>query len=124
MSLINTSLSLLLKASLAGIVLFTTRSPKSGWCVVSTRGLEGAALNILKALGGLKGAALNILKGTALNMSKTSCEKHYVIYSAREFKGASSNILLKGCRRGVALMSLHGGKGNCLGSPGPDLWDP
>jgi hypothetical protein len=124
MSLINASLLLLLKASLAGIVLFTARSPKSGWCVVSTRGLEGAALNMSKAPGGLKGAVLNILKGAALNMSKTSCEKRCVICSAREFEGALSNVLLKGCRRGVALMSLYSCKGNCLGSPGLDLWDP
>jgi len=83
--------------------------------------LEGAALNILKAPGGLKGAALNTLKGAALNMSKTSYKKHCVIYSAREFKGALSNISLKGYRRGVALMSLYGCEGNCLGSPGLDL---
>jgi hypothetical protein len=76
---------------------------------------------MLKALGGLKGAILNILKGTALNISKTSCKKHYVIYSAREFKGALSNVSLKDYRRGVALMSLYGYEGNYLGSPGLDL---
>jgi hypothetical protein len=83
--------------------------------------LEGAALNILKALVGLKGAALNILKGAALNISKTLCEKHCVIYLAREFKGASFNMSLKDYRRGVVLMSLYSYEGNSLGSPGLDL---
>jgi hypothetical protein len=121
MSLINTSLSLPLKASLVGIILFTTWSPKSGWCVISTKRLKGAVLNISKVLKGLKGAALNILKGAALNISKTLCEKHCIIYSAREFKGILSNILLKGYKRGVALISLYSYKGNYSGSPSPDL---
>ena len=124
MSLINASLLLLVKVSLAGIILFIAQSPKSGQYIISTKGLEGAVLNILKALGGLKGAALNILKGTALNISKTLYKKHYVIYSAREFKGALSNMSLKGYRRGVILISLYGYKGNYLGSPSPDLQDP
>ena len=74
-----------------------------------------------KALGGLKGATLNILKGAALNILKTSYKKHCVICLAREFKGALSNISLKGYRRGIALMSLYSGEGNYLGSPSPDL---
>ena len=83
--------------------------------------MEGAVLNMLKALGGLKGAILNILKGAALNISKTLYEKHCIIYLVREFKSVLSNILLKGCRRGVVLMSLYSYKGNCLGSPSLDL---
>ena len=121
MSLINAFLLLPLKASLVGIVLFTARSLKSGWCVVFIKGLEGAVLNILKALGGSKGAILNILKGVALNISKTLCEKHCVIYLAREFEGALFNILLKGYKRGVVLMFLYNYKGNYLGSFGLDL---
>jgi hypothetical protein len=76
---------------------------------------------MLKVLGGLKGAALNILKGAVLNISKTLYKKHCVIYLVREFKGISSNISLKGCGRGVILISLYSCEGNCLGSPGPDL---
>jgi len=54
-------------------------------------------------------------------MSKTLYKKHYVICLAREFKGALSNMLLKGYRRGVVLMSLYSYKGNYLGSPSLDL---
>ena len=122
MSLINTSLLLLLKASLVGIILFAARSPN--WYIISTEGSDGAVLNILKSLGGLKGAALNILKGAVLNISKTLYKKYCVICSVREFKGISSNMSLKGYKRGVVLMSLYSYKGNYLGSPGPDPQDP
>jgi hypothetical protein len=83
--------------------------------------LEGAILNILKVLGGLKGAILNILKSAVLNISKTLCEKHCVIYLVRKFKGILSNISLKGYKRGVVLISLYSYEGNCLSSPGLDL---
>ena len=54
-------------------------------------------------------------------MSKTLYKKHYVICSVREFKGTLSNVLLKGYRRDIVLMSLYSYKGNYLGSPGLDL---
>jgi hypothetical protein len=54
-------------------------------------------------------------------MFKTLYKKYCIICLVREFKDILSNILLKGCGRGVALMSLYGCKGNCLNSPNADL---
>jgi hypothetical protein len=54
-------------------------------------------------------------------MSKTLCEKHCVIYLAREFKGTLFNMSLKDYRRGIVLISLYSYEGNSLGSPSLDL---
>jgi hypothetical protein len=83
--------------------------------------LEGVILNMSKVLRGLKGAALNILKSAVLNIFKTLYKKHCIICLIREFKGILSNISLKGCKRGIILISLYSYKGNYLGSPGLDL---